>query len=277
MKIADYPPQEPLSENGVRYTRQMTELSADIAFEEFSYGSESPSQGIAVVRSPQPNGTIFAWMHGGGWTNGYKELMLYMGPALAAHGVTFVSIGYRLAPQNVFPVCFHDAISAVAKIHSVTAQIGADPKRLFVGGWSAGGHLAALLATRRDWQSNAGLSADVIRGCITMTGIFDFTAGNGMAVRPRFLGAPESAQEYAASPIFHISSETTPMLLTHGGDTDFPHLVTQAVKMEQVLRGRGLDVKRVGFPGQDHFTLPILAGDKDGDWARTAVEWLATH
>ena len=277
MRIEDYPPQEPLSENGVRYTQRFTTLSAPVAFEERSYGSGSPSQGVAIVRSPRPNGTIFAWMHGGGWTNGYKELMLFMAPPLVAQGVTFVSIGYRLAPGHLYPACFEDAVSAVALIHGAAAELGADPRRLFVAGWSAGGHLASLLATRSDWQEGVGLPSDVIRGCVTMTGIFDFTAGNGMAVRPRFLGPPEQAREFAASPLFFASPQTPPTLLTHGGERDFPHLVTQAAKMEQVLRGRGADVTRAGFAEFDHFTLPESAGDPDGAWVRTVASWLAAH
>jgi arylformamidase len=277
MRIEDYPPQEPLSENGERYTRRMRELSSTVAFEELFYGSDDVSQGLAVVRSPKPNGTIFAWMHGGGWTNGYKELMLFMGSALAEHGVTFVSIGYRLAPATIFPDNFHDAARAVSMIRAKAADFGGDPARLFVAGWSAGGHLAALLATRHDWKTKFGVPTDAIRGVVTLTGIFDFTAGNGMAVRPRFLGPPELKNEFAASAVFHVSKATPPMLLTHGGDKDFPHLVTQAAKMEQVLRGHGVDVNRIGFPTYDHFTLPESAHDASGDWIRAVVSWLASH
>jgi arylformamidase len=277
MRIEDYPPQEPLSENGVRYTKRFTELSASIPYEEYYYASDAVTQGIAVVRSPRPNGTILAWMHGGGWTNGYKELMLFMGPALARHGVTFVSMGYRLAPATTFPDNFHDAARATALVHAKATEFGADPARLFVAGWSAGGQLAALLATRREWTADLGIPSNAVRGCITMTGIFDFTVGNGMAVRPRFLGPAERAQEFAASPLFHGSPATPPMLLTHGGEKDFPHLVTQAVKMEQVLRGHGVDVERVGFPPFDHFTLPESAHDADGEWVRAVVSWLEAH
>ena len=46
---------------------------------------------------------MLLFWHGGGWTSGYKEWMGFMAPALNAAGVTFVSAGYRLAPEHVFP------------------------------------------------------------------------------------------------------------------------------------------------------------------------------
>jgi hypothetical protein len=46
-----------------------------------------------------------------------------------------------------------------------------DARRIFLGGRSAGGHLASLLAVRRDWQAVHGLPEDVLRGCISVSGV----------------------------------------------------------------------------------------------------------
>lgn len=271
----DYPEQEPLSEQGVIYTERYLAKSADITGEEHAYG-DHPCQSLLLFPAERPTGDVLAFMYGGGWTNGYKELMAFMAPALNAHGVTFASLGYRLAPEYLFPAGWHDAQAGVAWLHAHVSAYGGDSRRLFVGGWSAGGHYAALLATRRDWQGARGLPRDAVRGCITMTGIFDFTPGNGMNARPRFLGDQDSARDVAASPLFNLDELPPPMLLTYGSE-DFPHLALQSRKFAAVIGGKGGDVTLHEVAGRTHFTLPDAGGEIDGPWVPMAVDWMRRH
>ncbi|NIP95332.1 MAG: alpha/beta hydrolase, partial [Akkermansiaceae bacterium] len=169
MKIEDYPPQDPLSEIGKLYHARVLELARNTAAEECSYGND-PYQAVAVFAAPEPNGNVLVFGHGGGWTTGYKEWMEFMAPALNAAGITFVSIGYRLAPEHVFPAGFEDWVSAVTWVHGNIAERGGNPDRIFLGGHSAGGHYASLLGVRRDWQEAAGLPRDVLRGCLPVSG-----------------------------------------------------------------------------------------------------------
>jgi len=76
--------------------------SFGVPFVEHRYGAD-PYQSVAIYPSERPNGALLAFVHGGGWTSGYKEWMGFMAPAFAARGITFASIGYRLAPQHLFP------------------------------------------------------------------------------------------------------------------------------------------------------------------------------
>ena len=230
--LESYPPQEPFSEIGAKYHVRVQELGAGIAGDSFAYGDD-PYQELAVFKAQAPNGVVVAFMHGGGWTNGYKEWMAFMAPPLTAAGITFVSIGYRLAPGVTWPAGVEDAAAAMAWIHRNIAAHGGDPNRIFVGGHSAGGHQAAWLAVRDDWQEAAGVPADVIRGALPVSGVYDFTDGNGMPARPRFLGE-ETGIDFDASPIHTIAN--TPPFLMAWGDRDFPHLIVQAEKMAKALR-----------------------------------------
>src|ERR1700741_3480560 len=108
LRIEDYPPQEPFSEIGKRYHDEVMRLGTGITGEDHRYG-EDAYQGIALYRQPKPNGQVLAFLHGGGWTNGYKEWMAFMAPAFTSAGYLFASIGYRLAPQHVFPTGVEDA------------------------------------------------------------------------------------------------------------------------------------------------------------------------
>ena len=55
---------------------------------------------------------MLPFWHGGGWTSGYKEWMCFMEPAFNAADVTFVSAGYRLAPEHLFPAGLDHCLSA---------------------------------------------------------------------------------------------------------------------------------------------------------------------
>lgn len=277
MRIEDYPAQEPLTERGEVYTARYLANGAGVAGIEIATG-QHPCQGLLLFPAERPTGDVLAFMYGGGWTNGYKELMAFMAPALNARGITFASVGYRLAPEHLFPAGWEDAQAAVAWLHANVAQHGGDPNRIFVGGWSAGGHYAALLATRRDWQDNPGegLPVTVIRGCVTMTGIFDFTPGNGMTMRPRFLGPEGMGTEVTASPLFQLDATPPPFLLTWGSD-DFPHLAQQSRKFAAVVNARGGDAEAYEIAGRDHFTLPDAGGEADGPWVPLVADWLRRH
>ncbi len=270
MRLDEYPPQEPPSDNGRVYGEKVRQLGAGLEGTEQRYGKDA-YQSLAVFRAPAPNGTLLAFMHGGGWTNGYKEWMAFMAPAFTAAGVTFATIGYRLAPAHLFPAGVADAIAALAWLRNNAAAFGCDPARIFLGGHSAGGHYAALLAVRRDWQAGAGLPRDVVRGCLPISGVYDFGPQSGLSARPRFLGV--AGNENLASPIDRIEDKPPPFPIAHG-DEDFPHLMKQAERMEAALLAAGGDAERVVLKGCNHFTVSYAGGEADGPWVKRALDWM---
>lgn len=273
MRIDEYPPQEPLSAVGQAYGEECLRRGQGVAAdEEVRYGAD-PYQSLAVHRAAKPNGTILLFWHGGGWTSGYKEHMSFMAPVLNAGGVTFVTAGYRLAPQHLFPVGLNDCADAAAWVHANAARLGADPSRLLLGGHSAGGHYAALLAVTRGWRGKRGLPEDVVRGCVPISGVYKFGAGTEFTVRPRFLGPENADTDRAASPILSIEGTPPPFFITYG-ERDFPHLTRQADAMEAALRAAGSHVEKHVFPGRDHFGASHAGGEADGPFVPKVLAWM---
>jgi arylformamidase len=254
------------------YHDEVMRRGAGVTGEDLAYGAD-PYQGILVCRAPRPDGNLLAFLHGGGWTNGYKEWLAFMAPALTRAGITFASIGYRLAPQHVFPVGFEDARAGMALLRSRAASFGADPARLFVGGHSAGGHYAALMAVLSAWEPGASPGPGAIRGCLPLSGVFDFGAASGLSQRPRFLGDPAAKAEGPASPIEHIKGKPPPFLLTWGSE-DFPHLIPQGKRMAAALAAAGGAVEQIELAGCNHFTASYEGGEADGRWVGKAVDWM---
>ncbi len=274
MKLADYPPQEPLSEAGMAYGAECWRRGDGIAGEEFAFGAD-PYQRLLVFRAEKPDGRVLLFWHGGGWTSGYKEWMSFMAPAFTSAGVTFVTAGYRLAPQHPFPVALADCIGGLAWVVARIAGVGGDPRQLFVGGHSAGGHYAALLSANRRWTDRAGVAADVVRGCLPLSGVFLFGEGSGLSARPRFLG-PDERNDAAASPILQLEPPLPPFLVAHG-TSDFPHLIRQAADFVAAIRSAGGAAEHLALADRTHFTASYAGGEADGPWVPAALAFMARH
>jgi acetyl esterase/lipase len=273
VKPDDYPPQDPFNELGRDYHEAVCAKSPTATPHETRYGSD-PYQSVAVFEADAPTGEVLVFGHGGGWTNGYKEWMAFMAPALGARGVTFVSVGYRLAPTHLFPSGVEDWCDALAWVYQKIDGYRGDRDRIFVGGHSAGGHYSSLLAVRRDWQASRGLPDRVIRGCLPVSGVYDFADGSGLSMRPRFLGASGSERE--ASPIHNLQGTPPPFFLVHG-EKDFPHLSAQALRMEVALRDAGCDVTCRELAACDHLGTSYASGEAEGPWIPAVVPWMRAH
>jgi arylformamidase len=273
MQIDAYPEQEPFTDFGRSYRDECLRLSAGIEGKEHAYGSSDPSQKLVVFPAADPDGCVLVFMHGGGWTNGYKEQMAFFAPPLNQRRVTFVSVGYRLAPRHVFPHNVDDVADAIAKIVSLSDAYGIDRDRIFIGGHSAGGHLASHLAVRNDWQAARGLPSGVLKGCLPISGSYDFTPGCGLSIRPRFLGPENGETEVRASPLFCIQRTDVPFLTTFGS-RDFPHLITQARKFAMVLRAQGAETRMLEIENQDHLGVAYACARDDQPWLNRATSWM---
>lgn len=92
-------------------------------------------------------GPLLVFFHGGGWV--YGDLDSHDPPCrfLAERsGVRVLSVDYRLAPEDPFPAAVDDTTASYRWVVENAASLGADPARLGVGGDSAGGNLAAVVA-----------------------------------------------------------------------------------------------------------------------------------
>ena len=98
----------------------------------------------AEIGGPHP---MLVYYHGGGFTYGDLDTHDSVCRLLCRHaGAHILAVDYRLAPEHRFPAAVQDARAALAWAHANAAALGADPHRVGVGGDSAGGNLAAVVA-----------------------------------------------------------------------------------------------------------------------------------
>jgi acetyl esterase/lipase len=109
--------------------------------------------GLPPVRTVQFDGApgrrgrgAVVWMHGGGYVAGAAGIPADLRVAAREHGWLVVSVDYRLAPEAAFPAALDDNLGALCWVHHNAETLGIDRARIAIGGASAGGGHAAMLA-----------------------------------------------------------------------------------------------------------------------------------
>jgi acetyl esterase/lipase len=92
------------------------------------------------------SGAALFWIHGGGYLIGRPaQDDRFCAEVAAQLGIMVVSVGYRLAPEHPFPAPLEDCHAGWAWLQRAAPSLGIDPRRVAIGGQSAGGGLAACL------------------------------------------------------------------------------------------------------------------------------------
>ena len=137
--------------------REVTEVAAQATgYEGAAVASVTPREvdGVpALVIRPEQAVTgelpVLVWLHGGGWVIGSADQALPVARDLAAAaGCLVVDVDYRLAPEHRFPAALDDAMAVSRWVLERAGELGGDRRRVAVGGDSAGGNLAAVVAQR---------------------------------------------------------------------------------------------------------------------------------
>lgn len=208
-------------------------------------------------------------IHGGGWATGDKWNMADHARELAQAGFVVLNINYRLAPKYKFPAQLDDCRAALQWVVEEAEQLRIDPNRIGVYGYSAGAHLAALLACKPTSDQPA------IKAVVAGGAPCDFSE---LELKNRTLAywlggsRAENPEVYrAASPKLFASPEDPPFFFFHG-DKDGLVPLHNSRCLHDELQKCGIESEFMEVDGQGHL-MTFLNRE-----ARTkAVEFLKKH
>ena len=252
------------------------EVLRDIPFVERD--SETLKADVYLPDAAGPLPGVIA-IHGGSWLSGDKSRMIVYCEKLAAAGFTAVSINYRLAPKDQFPAQIEDCKAAVRWMRKNAATYKLDPQRLGGLGYSAGGHLAALLGTTDVSSGLEGADTDgtdTRLQCVVAGGApCDFRAMPADLRRLAYwLGGTRAEKPRAyelASPANFVSKDDPPMLFFHG-DADTLVPIQSAQSMIAKLSAVGVPAQLYAIHDAGH--IPAF---HDAQATVETVKFFETH
>ncbi len=202
-------------------------------------------------------------IHGGAWTFGDKRHFAGTGRRLARSGYVAASINYRLLPEGAYPRMFQDCWCALAYLQASADEYDLDPDRIVVMGYSAGGHLAALLGAA--WaEDDFAPDCEAGRprapaGAIPGAGMYDARKRKDVTLlRDLMGGSYESVPERweRASPLLQVDGDEPPFLMVVGG-ADWLADEAQLGLMKHALGSHGVEARVLEIAGGGHLLNPV--------------------
>jgi acetyl esterase/lipase len=219
----------------------------------------------------------FVWFYGGGLKNGGKDLAsehcAEIAQAFAKEGVAVVVPDYRLNPRAHYPEYVDDAAAAFAWTVRHIAKHGGDPRKVFIGGHSAGGYLALLVAFDETRLKPYGLGLKDVAGVAQVSGqVFTHYTVREERGQGRY-----SVTSDEAAPAFHVK-KTLPPVLTLYSDHDMTGRAEENQFLIAMLKGAGhADTYSLRLDGTDHGSAGHNLRSSDDPGHRAVLQFIRKH
>ncbi len=243
--------------NSESIRRRLSRLSADIRArvappERHAYGS-SEVEGIDVYRAAQAGAAVNIYIHGGAWRKGSAAASAYLAEVLGHAGAALAVpdfVNVEQAADSLLTMV-SQVRNAIAWVYRNAALIGVDANRIYVSAHSSGAHLAACTLIT-DWAGEFGLPANVIKGAVCCSGMYDLK-GPRLSVRSSYVPF-DDAMEQALSPQRHIDRINTPVVLAYGTQ-ETPEFQRQARDFAAALEAAGKSVELLVGHEYNHYEI----------------------
>ena len=237
--------------------------------ERIAYGTAEIER-LDIYRAGHDPAPVFVFIHGGAWRSGRSKD--FAGPAemFLAAGAHYVVPDFAWV-QDVggsLMVLADQVRRAVAWVFRNTARFGGDPNRLYLGGQSSGGHLAAVALTT-DWGRDFGLTADIIKGGVCISGMYDLTPVR-LSARSRYVVFDDTTV-LALSPIRHLDRLKAPLVVAYG-TCETPEFQRQNREFAAAVEAAGKPVRLLVGEHYNHFELPETLRNPYGLLGRAALD-----
>jgi arylformamidase len=212
------------------------------------YGPEERTR-LDYVPAGGPGAPLFVFIHGGYWQRNAKELFAFVAEGPRSHGFDVAVVGYPLAPAARLSRIVGEVAAALSFLAS-DGSFAFDRSALYVGGWSAGGHLTAMSCHH-----------PAVCGGLAISGIFDLEPIALTYINDRLqLDAEEVA---TLSPARLLRSGLAPLALAVGAD-ELSELRRQSTSFGEAAAAAGITMPLQVLPGHHHFSILDELASPDG-------------
>jgi acetyl esterase len=157
----------------------------------YGYNPKHHVLDIYIPQKSQGPRPVVMYVHGGGFSSCSKDTHRVFALSLASAGFLVFNINYRLGPTYLYPVPLRDTAQALWWVYKNCEKYGGDPKRLAIGGESAGGNLVTALTAayaykiKEDFIQNTQEVFRAIRAVFVGCGFLDLSEVKRLLAHPR--------------------------------------------------------------------------------------------
>jgi acetyl esterase/lipase len=213
------------------------------------YG-DAPRTRLDFFATKRAGAPTLLFFHGGYWQRNAKEGFSFVAEGPLAHGFNVAVAGYTLAPETRMDSIVREARTAMRWLHQNLATLGGDPARLYVSGWSAGGHLAAML-----------MDEPLVAGGLAISGLFDWEPIRLCYLNDKLGLDLEEARRN--SPLLNLPGRAAKFIIAFGSD-ELPELKRQSYEFAAAWSGRGLPGNMIEVPDCHHYAVLEQLARPDG-------------
>jgi arylformamidase len=238
----------------------------------FSYGATA-LEGLDVYRTAQANAPICVFIHGGAWRAGQARDNAFMAELFVnagAHLVVPDFLAVQDAGGSLMPMA-EQVRRALAWVYLHAQRFGGDPQRIHLCGHSSGGHLAGVLLTT-DWPGMFDLPADIIKGGLCCSGMYDLKPVR-LSARSAYVNFTDEIED-ALSPQRHIRHLNAPLIVACGS-LETPEFQRQARDFVSAVQLAGKPVQHLLADDYNHFEIVETLASPYGLLGRAMLEQMA--
>lgn len=228
------------------------EAFARLKPQRFAYG-EREIEAFDFYRGPKAGAGVAIFVHGGAWRTGVARNFAHLADTFTGFGLNCAVLDFN-SIDDVGGDLLHMARqvrSAVAWIARNAATLGVDANRIFIAGHSSGGHLGGCILVT-DWQKDFGLPANLLKGAVLMSGMFDLTPV-ALSKRSKYVNFTAETLEQLSA-IRRLDHVRCPVVLGYGTE-ESPEFIRQTQAFAAALTGAGKPHEVHVAQGTNHFEM----------------------
>jgi arylformamidase len=234
----------------------------------FSYGS-TEIEALDLYPTQRSNAPIHVFIHGGAWRGGLARNFAYAAELFVHSGAHYIALDFINVLQaggSLLPMA-EQVRRAVAWVYRNAGSFGGDPERIYVSGHSSGGHLAGVVLTT-DWRKEFDLPADMVKGVLCCSGLFDLRAPR-LSARSKYIKFTDE-MEQALSSQRHLEKLNAPVIIAYG-TLETPEFQRQSRDFAAAVKAAGKPVQLLVGEGYNHFEMPETLANPYGLLGRAVL------